>query len=41
VVHDPVLGEGQGIKPWGLAERKETGNLRRKEAGILQNIPET
>jgi hypothetical protein len=26
---DLVLGEGKGLKPWGTAERIETGNLRR------------
>jgi hypothetical protein len=25
---DLVLGEGKGLKPWGPAERMETGNLR-------------
>jgi hypothetical protein len=26
---DLVLGEGKGLKPWGPAERMETGNLGR------------
>jgi hypothetical protein len=39
---DLVLGEGKGQKPWGPAERMETGNLRKQEVdGTLQNAPES
>ena len=31
--YDLVLGEGNGLKPWGSAERMETGNLRKLEVG--------
>jgi hypothetical protein len=39
---DLVLGEGKILKPWGPAERMETGNLGRQEVGgTLLNTPET